>query len=137
MPVHAVLLVPHEGDPLGLLANGPCGARPPTRAESPEIEGRPRWVSEAKLNEYDLLRRRGAQWVPPFDWEDARRALVLAWDGKPVADGVWRLANRFTINVYSLDAQVRGWLSGEASPVRDASCGDFILSDEHGREITP
>ena len=27
--IQAVLLVPAERDPLGLLAEGPCGARPP------------------------------------------------------------------------------------------------------------
>jgi hypothetical protein len=56
---HALLLVPKEGDPNGLLEDGPCGARPPRAV----------WVE-------DLGAWRSV------DWTDLDKlALVLAWDG--------------------------------------------------------
>ena len=78
--VHAVLLVPAEGAPHGLLREGPCGARPPMAV---------RWHP-------DVLH------TMPLDGEwheggapgkaDRITALVLAWNGEPVAEGMDRLA---------------------------------------------
>ena len=66
----AILLVPAEGDPRGLLKEGPCGARPPMAY----------WYKRA--------------WAPctakSAHSHDKRRALVLAWDGKPVREGCFR-----------------------------------------------
>ncbi len=65
--IKAILLVPAEGDPHGLLSEGPCGARPPLAY----------WYKRA--------------WAPctarAAHSHDKRRALVLAWDGKPVREG--------------------------------------------------
>mgnify|MGYP003663702444 CR=1 FL=1 len=59
--IKAILLVPAEGDPHGLLREGPCGARPPMAY----------WYKGA--------------WAPctakAAHSHDKRRALVLAWDG--------------------------------------------------------
>ena len=65
--IKAILLVPAEGDPHGLLKEGPCGARPPMAY----------WYKGA--------------WAPctarAAHSHDKRRALVLAWDGKTVREG--------------------------------------------------
>ena len=65
--IKAILLIPHKGDPQGLLKEGPCGARPPMAY----------WYKGA--------------WAPctarAAHSHDKRRALVLAWDGKPVREG--------------------------------------------------
>jgi hypothetical protein len=68
--IKAVLLVPEEGDPHGLLKDGPCGARPPTAWMLTRESGRwyPGWAEDAQ---------------PYGVWQSA---LVLAWDGKPVAE---------------------------------------------------
>lgn len=62
-----ILLVPVEGDPHGLLAGGLCSAQPPGA-----------WVLHG-------------HWLPIVDRRTAPQALVLAWDGKPVPEGIDRL----------------------------------------------
>jgi len=69
--IHAILLVPGEEDPQELLRGGPCRAVPPTATYKnlgPWKEGY--WPPHIRdyLNSY-------------------RRALVLAWNGKPVPEG--------------------------------------------------
>jgi len=106
--IKAILLVPEKGDPLGLLADGVCGSRPPMAVRRTY----PRVVHES--NELgdptapcEVCRACGRPW--PCDtpgkveseghvrWKPANRyttvfdALVLAWDGKPVPEGVERL----------------------------------------------
>jgi hypothetical protein len=109
--IKAVLLVPPMGDPLGLLAAGPCGACPPTAW----IRTYPRVVHEG--NRFadptipcEICRACGQQWpcdTPgkveyerfvrwnPGDsnaWSlQVANALVLAWDGKPAREGMDRL----------------------------------------------
>lgn len=75
--MRAVILIPAPGDPLGLPADGKCGARPP-------VVYRARWAS------------RPGQWsewrsaAVPYDAAVQESALVLAWDGTPVPDGIFR-----------------------------------------------
>ena len=64
--IKAILLVPSEGDPHGLLREGPCGARPPMA-----VEGSESWSA--------------CPWYP--ECGAIRASLVLAWDGKPVREG--------------------------------------------------
>jgi hypothetical protein len=77
--IKGILLVPEEGDPHGLLKLGPCGARPPmafvwkpSYLRLPQPEGR--WIAWSTT------------------WPKPGEALVLAWDGEPVAEGMdrWR-----------------------------------------------
>jgi hypothetical protein len=74
--IAAVLVIPAEGDPGGLLREGPCGARPPTvcrrRYEDNEAES---WRPFLP----DLAPKRTG-------WR-TERALVLAWGGDVVAEG--------------------------------------------------
>jgi len=120
--ITTVLLVPEEGDPLGLLAEGPCGARPPVAYE---------WQAVKKWRTYDgplpPPERRRPYW---------RGALVLAWDGEPVAEGLDRAGRR---------------AQGFSCPYNDAqlsiavvlrframweTLGALILLDADGREVT-
>ncbi len=101
--IHAVLLRPHRGDPHNLLARGPCGASPPVACHVSCFEER-HWgwravddtspaptcecpaVSEDGLNKVNEVR-----FMHPDD--DTRAALVLAWDGEALAEGLlplWR-----------------------------------------------
>jgi len=87
--VHAVLLVPHQGDRSGLLADGLCGARPPMLMEW-------RCYRDGCLYNWWEYRAPGAAPVCAEcgDWESVRlvrKALVLAWDGKLAAEGMDRL----------------------------------------------
>lgn len=104
---------PDYRDPHGLLREGPCGARPPIA-----LRGRWEWFAAAGQ-------------VP--DSAPQRRALVLAWDGEPVAEGLDRLCRRMEWDVYprgwaSIPA-VLSWLDGDAP-------GTLVLLDADGREVT-
>ncbi len=109
--VHDVLLVPAEGDPHGLLAEGPCGARPPMAWSGHAVAG---WRSG---------------WPPAWA---SHRALVLAWGGKPVpvSDG-WLRCSHITV---PLMEQGRGF-----DVLRDAlaDVGKVVLLDAEGREVNP
>jgi hypothetical protein len=68
--IKAVLLVPAKDDSHGLLREGPCGARPPV-----------------------MYRHESGIWEEPilFSGQCFAIGLVLAWDGKPVLEGLDRL----------------------------------------------
>lgn len=65
--IHAVLLIPAEDDPHGLLAEGPCGARPPIWTDE---------LMDALTGEFYVR----------------RQALVLAWGGQVLSESLDRAA---------------------------------------------
>ena len=140
MTVSAVLLVPAKGDPDKLLDEGPCGARPPTAM----------WTTGTR------------EWHPfvvsvrPY-WDcrthpDIRMALVLAWDGEPVAAGLDRLA-RMPGMLSSVEpwqwpdgvARAPAWLTQPQGlarivkwlPEKVVHIGSVILLDDEGGEVSP
>lgn len=77
----AVLVVPAEGDPGGLLAPGACGSVPPSA-----------WVRRYG---------RGARWTPGLSGHRTPGdALPLWWDGALVPEG-WDRARRVGISVWN------------------------------------
>ena len=127
--ISAILIIPAEGDPHGLLKGGPCGSRPPmARAEVDGPTG-----------------TRVGRWVPYHGLLDLSmhpdsRALVLAWEGKPVAAGLFRLwyaaddigGAELCSVLYHYDDDPRGLL------VQVAQWGDLgtiVLLDADGREV--
>ncbi|NDC89396.1 MAG: hypothetical protein EB075_11450 [Bacteroidetes bacterium] len=116
MKVYAVLLVPAEGDPHGLLREGMCGARPPLA-----------WMN-------------GPRWV--FGWASERahvRALVLAWGGKPVPEGIQRSvhAAKSRAWVEHLVGCALGRLTDDVDVLSDPDLpGTLILLDAEGREVS-
>lgn len=126
--ISAVLLVPAEGDPHGLISMGACWARPPTLAFTPD------WDYE---NECAL---QTGSWAAPDYGEpgyyapDDDEALVLAWDGKPVSEGCDRLRRRTGRAPFSAlprlsDAEHIGWRAAQDG------FGTLILLDANGREV--
>lgn len=133
--IAAILLIPAEGDPLGLLKEGPCGARPPMT--------------------YDHMHKHGALcWNPTCGrarhlMREGRRALVLAWDGEPVAEGLDR-ARRVArslrqsgalhlkpwvwANIDDIDIHIRS--IPEVFGLLAAYLGTLVLLDSEGREVT-
>lgn len=87
MTISTILLVPADGDPHGLLADGVCGAKPPI------LDG---WACNDA--QHGLWWTFGRDLEPPIcdvcsarkRWEEAR-ALVLAYQGKPVPEGCSRV----------------------------------------------
>jgi len=79
--IAAILLVPEEGDPLGLLREGPCGARPPTVVKVGDVWLNP-WARPTDPDVRTVL----TEWA--FEKLALPTALVLAWDGDedPVAE---------------------------------------------------
>lgn len=75
--IAAVILIPAKGDPHGLLRIGPCGAMPPMASKV--------WQRDVWAADPDPPWEAGQ---PPRGW--GQRALVLAWEGEPVAEGIAR-----------------------------------------------
>lgn len=116
--IHAVLLVPEKSDPHGLLKEGPCGARPPLA----------------------FLWRAVGRWLAmsPGDETIAPRALVLAWGGEPVAEGLDR-ANRVWVGRwcgYLIDWSVDDVREYGAALVIHLGGGTLVLLDAEGREVS-
>ncbi len=121
--IHAVLLVPHEGDPLGLLREGPCGARPPRAQRG--------WCNRSQA--HDL-------WEPSEGSARAARALVLGWDGEvlrqalvrlPAGEG-WEGAN-YADWIVAIVWAMQGDTENLLNLVDDL--GTILLVDADGREL--
>lgn len=132
--IAAILLIPEEGDPLGLLREGPCGARPPMAWYCDDYQAWEQW-------------HRGMDHAEPAAWaamvERARCALILAWDGEPVgagcfaADGWAGMHLRDTVAraVKANPERQQRHLDRVASHVRHYHLGTLVLLDAEGREI--
>lgn len=72
--IDSILLVPADGDPHGLLADGVCGARVPWAYHEHVAGGVHQWTMATARS----IRQ-------------PRAALVLAYQGKPVAEGCYRV----------------------------------------------
>ncbi len=119
--VVAVLLVPAEGDPHGLIAEGPCGARPPVAYRDLN-----RWTDDP----------------PATVWPPAPFALVLAWEGKPVAEGIFRVSCNDT--EYGIDDWIlavtyilTGIDNGVTLLEASEDFGAPVLLDADGNEVSP
>lgn len=125
----AILLVPKEGDPMGLLKGGPCGAMPPIMEDHRHNGGPPCWDDRCSRRSQDL--------------RDNRLALVLAREGKPVRSGIFQLGDEpssKTHDVRTIGGMVRRILDGEPLATMGVSVralehyGTLILLDENGAE---
>jgi hypothetical protein len=128
MDIHAVLLIPEDGDPLGLLAEGPCGARPPMAWQ---CTCSPRW-RPCSPNKYSCADCH-SQGFPG-------RALPLVWDGEPAAEGMDRLGRLWPQMTTSLIEHI---VAGAVDPGRvvpfvwDVPLCHVVLLDSEGREVKP
>ena len=120
--VHAVLLVPEPGDPHGLLAEGPCGACPPTAWLDHDGKGNSWWRAgcrAAGIEEHD--------------------ALVLAWGGEPVEVGCFYAAqgSRFLspISVRNTAQFALHGMNHGDRPILEER-GTLILLDANGEEVS-
>ena len=151
-----ILLVPPSGDPHELLAWGPCGARPPVAVRRTY----PRVVHES--NEWGDPTYNGEKCVAcdqpwPCEtpgkveseghvrWQPGNRhttvpdALVLAWGGKPVAEGTYWLYYRmgFDAELEESLISVADLLFGRSADVYWLRrIGTIVLLDAEGREVT-
>jgi len=135
----SVLLVPTEGDPLGLLAGG-------LRWPGPPVAWR-YWPIQIERG----LFRSQIPWTPgPIPRGVTRQAaLVLVWGGKAVPEGVFRLwyhLDDWHVSD-SMDAGSEILLAVSDDPadlvkrvqrwVARSECGTLVLLDADGREVTP
>ncbi|NDC89397.1 MAG: hypothetical protein EB075_11455 [Bacteroidetes bacterium] len=157
--VHAVLLVPEQGDPHGLLADGPCGARPPMaiRRTYPRVVhesnewGDPTYNGEkceacgqswpcetpGKVESEGHVR-----WQPGNRHTTVPDALVLAWGGKAVPEGMDRLGRSpgkcETGWVREVVAVHLGQRPDDSDALTDPDLpGTLVLLDAEGREAAP
>lgn len=82
--IQGILLIPADGDPNNLLAEGPCGARPPMAYAEAELDGEPEPWTFGWLDDWEVM---------TDELNQFRRALVLAYDGEVIAEGLdrwWR-----------------------------------------------
>ena len=123
--IRHILLVPAEGDPHGLLAEGPCGARPPMA-----ISGH--------LCGYEEHRN----WKPPEDYEyhsdcymcSSKAALVLAWDGAVVIEAqpyIERAGIDYALLAPFVTYALKGMDIGQG-----LWPGTLVLLDAEGREVS-
>ncbi len=140
--IAAVLLVPTDGDPLGLLNAGPCDSRPPIALE---------WQCPAHGRHWGAGLRMDAWAAEHFahnvstSRSGCRTALVLAWDGEPVAEGLDR-ARRCGVNWgpawddSETERRVQAYLRGDTSAAHIVDPRKFrgavVLLDEHFVEAT-
>jgi len=132
-PLCAILLIPALEDPLGLLQEGPCGARPPL-AMKPDCE------------------IHGAQWILGKEvpccqnaghsilMGNCVEALVLVWDGKPVREGCGKLEEAWMpyVAVRWIDQVLLEILQGTSRKSLGEDCpGTLVFLDAERREITP
>jgi len=132
--IAAVLLVPTDGDPLGLLAEGPCGARPPIASIWRSSQGNT-WIAGGwqRYSEAALKQLRVSPREPDF-------ALVLAWDRKPVAAGLDRLERAAWAALGHAEPTMLGWSDATLPWLREnlppRGVGALVLLDAEGREVT-
>jgi hypothetical protein len=149
--IHAVLLIPTEGDPHGLLREGPCGARPPIARHFPRWEAlheeswadptcpvalcgacRQPWPCETPG---DVEIRRLAHWKP---WPHSLThdcALVLTWGGVILWQGTTVLAHKGGVDLGLLH---RFLVAAQHGMTVDGPWpGTLVLLDSHGREEAP
>ena len=119
--IKAILLVPAEGDPNGLLKEGPCGARPPFAV---------RWMSRSisLIPEWRAGPSGGLRGSNP-------RALVLAWDGKTVREGCYRAADALDHAPSAVPGAIECALEDGLILHSIAELGTIVLLDADGKEI--
>lgn len=135
--VIAVLLKPGKGPgDESLLADGACGARPPVakKYECRQVDscGQHQWwpIDHAPHVKCDC----------PGEWLQAAYpttlALVLAWEGKPVPEGLDR-HNHLPGRWVDTARRVRAYLAGDysATHVVNPDLGTIVLLDENFREV--
>lgn len=138
--VAAVLLVPTEAHRGALIGDGPCGSRAPVALQS-AIEPYP-WMPTSRSRP-----RPTTKWT---NWY-THGALVLAWDGKPVPDGLARLAAlipgpaedgvpvRWTVAVALYRARTIAEVCAAVQRLREyaasAEIGRFLFLDADRREV--
>ena len=131
--IATILLIPNDGDPLGLLADGVCGAKPPTLDRFSMPTG-PKWTNDPIPS-----------LVGPGTFFGIQRdttALVLAHAGQAVPEGMARF---WRVNGYA-----RRWRHPDQNPdgklpsrmyLEDAwhaaEFGRLVFLDEYGAEIEP
>ncbi len=130
--IHAVLLVPHEGDPYKLLGDPDSaawrlGSRPPVAMECPWCE---RWVPLADNCECGC----DACNIPH------RRALGLAWEGEETWQGYEYASQALppTCNVgFEVSWALELGTSGAIGGLRDVleTLGTIVPLDADGREL--
>ena len=151
--IFGVLLVPAEGDPLGLLAEGPCGARPPTVGLRTRDEVRHQsneWADPTVPCEICtacgqvwpcdtpgvVARPAERHWIAAYVGH--HRALVLAWDRAVVKEGVDRLHRATREGVddegvrYLLDP-----LPHDPEYPTEVRGGTLVWVDAAGQEMVP
>ena len=131
--IHAVILVPAAGDPLGLLAEGACGARPPIAHRKECARGLHKWWADS---EHGPSRWCGCG--KTFGWQPTapNTALALAWDGVPVrAAAPWlqsRQRNRWIGTVTDLLNNTTP-IPSDLAVLEEV--GTIILLDVDGNEV--
>ena len=156
-----ILLEPEEGDPHGLLKEGSCGSRPPMARKF----GLPRLMHTS--NEFadptyngekcvacgqpwpcdtpgEVEQVADEKWVPWPHAVSSPCALVLAWDGEPVAEGIFSVwyqqddTGTEVLGSWLYDGRTMAELARSiAMRRRDGrALGTLVLLDAEGREVS-
>jgi len=127
--IAAVLLIPADDDPHGLLAGGPCRGRPPCVSRCTVCGTWGTWLAlcDSCLSELKM------------SIDDPQDALVLAWEGERSVGGQWTLI-RAAVGVQKivwLGTRIDLMLEGSrAARVAFDGLGTIVLLDADRREVT-
>jgi len=133
--ISTILLIPEYGDPLGLLANGMCGAQPPRAYRHP--------TKHTWEGEHSLANR--VFWSGSYEDEGVSAlvraqgwlcALVLVYKGEEIwqaIDATDRALRRSTAS--GVVAHIL--IGGAAGTLMDAMPGAIVCLDADGREVSP
>ncbi len=125
--ITSILLIPTEAHREALIGDGPCGSRAPVAVMFVLAAGRV-WCAARPDR-------------PCVVWH-GDEALVLAWDGKPVADGLARLGPYFLRDFATDRTSIAPMLDWARLTLADpnpalslAPLGRIVLLDADGREV--
>lgn len=114
-----VLLIPHKGDPKGLLSVGPYGDTPPRVYKS-------------------TAKKTPGFWLPLISTSnmgDKEKALVLTDLGDPYRPGLDQLTRCFLLRDRTARRSVEDLLSGDVPLSSWASFGTLVMLDAKGEEV--
>jgi hypothetical protein len=132
--IAAVLVVPADGDPGGLLREGPCGARPPMALPDNTGAG---W----RWRPYDDAARSAR-----IDHDPRGCALVLSWDGATVPEGCDRAVRALNAHDRDHGGPKAAWMMwdtyllgdvvNQSALIRYGLASRIVRLDAKGREVS-
>ena len=135
-----MLLIPVEGDPHGLLQEGPCRYRPPTLQEGIHPDMTLCWLPKCKHAHITYATAWPDSFKATWDSSSLRRGLVFGWEGAVFGSGLdhgGRRLSRAGRWWSDTERRVGAYLTGDytAAHIVDPRAGETVLLDGEGSRL--